>query len=116
MKSIGEKKETSAERRARLETPRKHVRVKHLEKTATPKERALAKVEQHMYPDTSNVRTSDTAKLNELTDNILGSHNMTNADLWVDLRGPIRKVIAGGYDRDALDKQLELTLVRYKEL
>ena len=41
---------------------------------------------------------------------------MTNADLWVDLRGPIRKVIAGGYDRDALDKQLELTFVRYKEL
>ena len=109
------RKETGEERRARLETPRKHVKAKHLEKTSA-KEQAKAKVEQHMYPDTSNVKTSDTAKLNELTDNILGSHMMTNPDLWVDLRGPIRKVIAGGYDRAALDKQLKLTRVRYNEL
>ena len=41
---------------------------------------------------------------------------MTNSTLWVDLRGDIRKVIAGGYDRSSLDKQLRLTRVKYDQL
>ena len=102
--------------KTKTKTPRKHVKAAHLRKLEESAKKSKAKVERHLYPDTANIKSSDTQQLNDLADRILGSNNMTNSTLWVDLRGDIRKVIAGGYDRSSLDKQVKLTRVKYDQL
>ena len=100
LKKLGEGETTGARRKAA--------------EMETAKQAAQRKMERTMYPDTKSLK--GTSALNEAADKILASNGMHDSQMWIDLRGDIRKIIDGGYERGDLDRQVKLTKAKYNDL